>query len=266
MPESVLDSIIDEKRREVERSRKRLPLETLRTLLHRSEAPRGFKQSLIEREAPRIISEVKRASPSKGVLRPASGPFDWEPERLAQEYESGGAAALSVLTDIRYFWGQPDLVTSCRQATWLPALRKDFIVELYQVDESRWLGADCILLMARCLTEEKLHELANRAFELGMDVLLEVHEETELNRALTVEGAIIGVNHRNLSSLEMDPNRAIELRQRIPSDRIMVAESGIDSPKAIRRLMDNGIENFLVGGHLASSSHPRFELEKLRAI
>ena len=259
---NVLDTIVKVKRGEVERAKARLPPELLKELSEATPHPRPFEDALRGR-GPKIIAEVKRASPSRGVLRP--GPStDWRPDDLALAYENGGASALSVLTDVHFFWGHPDALGACRARVALPALRKDFIVDPYQVDESRWLGADAVLLIARCLDLYTMQACNHRAQELGMAVLAEIHADTELDDVLTLPGAIIGINHRNLDTMTLDMERTERLRDRIPLERIVVAESGLGSFTDLQRLMEHGVHAFLVGEHLASTEDPRGALETLR--
>ena len=260
---NILEKILSQKRAEVQRSKERLPAEVLRGLLGNSDPVRDFVAALGSGTAPRIIAEVKRASPSKGVLRGDARFGDWDPVALAQAYERGGAACLSVLTDGPNFWGSADTLVACREAVALPTLRKDFIVDPYQVYESRWLGADAILLMASVLQDDMLQECAAAAQEQGLHILLEVHDEQELERALAVPRAVIGINHRDLRTLELDMDLALALRRKIPKDRVLVAESGLSRAEDLQRLLAQGIRAFLIGGHLAASDCPEKELERL---
>lgn len=258
----ILADIIDRKRAEVARQKARLPSQTLHQLLPDAPSLRDFYGVLARGPAPRIIAEVKRASPSRGVLRPDRA---WQPEALAQAYEQGGAVALSVLTDVPWFWGHADHLVACRAATSLPVLRKDFLVDAYQIDESRWLGADAVLLLAGVLDNATLHHFAARALELGMAVIVEVHEEADLRAALAVAGerVIIGINHRDLRTFAIDPQRSINLAPHVPAGRPVVAESGVDSAAEIGRLMAAGLQNFLIGTHLAMAADPRGALLRL---
>ena len=261
---SILDTIVARKQREVANARERLPANVLQSLAADAPPPRDFHGALRSstRKPPRIIAEVKRAAPSKGVLRPND---EWRPEALAQSYERAGAAALSVLTDVHYFWGQPDLLRFCRDATNLPALRKDFIIDPYQVDESRWLGADAILLIVRALDDTTLHACAERAADLGMAALVEIHADDELPRALSVPNAIIGINHRNLDTMTMDMQRAVRLRAQVPEERTLVAESGLATASDLQPLLDAGIDAFLIGSALASRDDPEAALRNLQS-
>lgn len=262
---SILDLILASKRHELHRSQQRLPAAALASLLAQAAAPRGFAAALGHAPGPKIIAEVKRASPSKGVLRPGDRAGTWRPEGLAQAYEEGGAAALSVLTDVHFFWGHPDAVLACSQATRLPVLRKEFIVDPYQVDESRWLGADAILLIVRALEVSMLHACAARALDLGMDVLVEVHDAAELSAALQLsDRVLLGVNHRNLDTFAMDMDLAVRLRDQVPAHRCIVAESGLDDPQQLARLRRAGIDAFLIGEQLARQDDPTGELRRLR--
>lgn len=261
---SILERIVAQKRGELERARRRLPPEALVELLPQVSKPRPFGAALTGEGAPHVIAEVKRASPSRGLLRPQDPMTRWRPEDLAQKYVDGGASALSVLTDVHFFLGHPDALGACRDATALPVLRKDFILEPYQVDESRWLGADAVLLIVRLLDPAMLRTCGARARELGMDVLVEVHADDELPAALSVEEGIVGINHRDLTTMEMDMDRAIRLRDRMPDNRLVVAESGLVSYEDIERLMAAGISAFLVGETLAKSEQPERELKRLR--
>lgn len=261
---SILQTIVDFKRAEVERAKQRLPLQTLSELAQRQAPPRGFLKAIQACRGAAVIAEVKRASPSKGVLRPQDPPGAWVPETLAQAYEAGGAAALSVLTDVHFFWGHPDALQACRAATRLPALRKDFIIDAYQVAESRFLGADAILLIARLLTSDMLAALAAEARRWHMDVLIEVHDESEIPMALAVPDTLIGVNNRDLVTFDVDPMRTARLRTRVPTDRVMVAESGLQDTVDLDRLMQAGVNAFLIGERLVVHDDPCAELKRLR--
>jgi indole-3-glycerol phosphate synthase len=260
---AVLDVIVARKREELARSSARLPRTELSRLAEAAPSGGGFAGALTGGSGPRVIAEVKRASPSKGVLRPEIAPLDYRPEDVARAYAAAGARALSVLTDVSFFWGNPDALAACRAAASLPVLRKDFILDPYQVDESRWLGADAILLIVRILDDAAMRACAERARELGMDVLAEVHADDELERALRVEGAIIGVNHRDLGTMQLDMDRALRLCPRIPEARVVVAESGLRSRADLARLEAAGIDAFLVGEALVSRPDPGAALAEL---
>lgn len=263
---NVLDTIVAQKRSEVARTKARLPQEALHELLVHAPKVRQFRSRLEAAVGPAIIAEVKRASPSKGVLLPDQSPLDFRPVDIAKAYEENGAQALSVLTNSPYFWGADDVLAQCRAATTLPVLRKDFIVDPYQVLYSRWLGADAILLLARCLTQKQLIEFSELAYSENMDVLIEIHHQSELTKALAVDRAIIGINHRDLTTLEMHPQRALELKPQIPENRLVIGESGIKSYEDIRQLQAGGIQAFLVGSHLVASGQPGQALAALLAV
>ena len=259
----VLEEIVAQKRVDVAESRSRLPDAVLRSLVQEMPTPRSLTTALESGQGPRVIAEIKRASPSKGVLRADLKPFEWDPLSIMRGYEKAGAAALSVLTDVRYFWGQPELVSAAKGAVSIPILRKDFVIDPWQVLESRWLGADAVLLLVRSHTEQSLHDCFGLARELGMDVLVEVHADEELESALALPGAIIGINHRDLSTLILDPERALTLRPRIPQDRLAVAESGISCRQDLQRLVKGGFGAFLIGGHLSAAPDPGEALAEL---
>ncbi len=260
---SVLETIVAKKHDEVRRLKARLPESFLDTQICALPKTRGFKQALCGTQSPNIIAEIKRASPSKGVLLPDQPPVEWDPVGIARAYEQNGARALSVLTDTPSFWGCDDLLGACAEAVALPLLRKEFIVDPYQITHSRWLGADAILLIARCLSADEVARFSEQAFFLGLDVLIEVHHPDELAKALPVQDALIGVNHRDLSTLKIHPDRALELRSSIPDQRMVVGESGITSPQDIARLWAGGIHTFLVGSHLVAGGSPGPALKAL---
>jgi indole-3-glycerol phosphate synthase len=240
-----LTKITADTAKHVARCKARRPLAVVEAEAKTADPPRGFARALkatIASGRYGLIAEIKKASPSKGLIRP-----DFDPPSLARAYERGGATCLSVLTDEPYFQGKDEFLVQARAATKLPALRKDFMIDPYQIVESRALGADCVLLIMACLDDKLAAELAKLAHHWGMDVLVEVHNAEELARALAIEGDLIGVNNRNLKTLAVDLATTEALAPKVPKDRVLVAESGLGSPADLARMAKVGASAFLIG-------------------
>ena len=257
---SFLDEILEHKRRELVLARERSPAQALaKRARERREAARGFRRALETAERPRVIAEIKRRSPSKGEIRP-----DFDAVACAQAYAAAGAAAISVLTDSHYFGGSLELLEQVRDAVSLPLLRKDFILEAYQVDEARVHGADAVLLIAAALPPRALRELREHAETLGLDALVEVHDERELEAALAAGADLIGINNRDLRTFEVDLGVSERLAGKLPEGCIGVAESGIFTPRDWERLEAAGAQAFLVGEALMRESDVGAALRRLR--
>lgn len=254
---SILERILAAKRAEVATARKKLPEEEMRRRAGAAPAVRDFVGAL-RAKRPAVIAEIKRASPSKGLLR-----ADFDPAVIARSYEKGGAACMSVLTDREFFQGAAEHLVVARAACALPALRKDFLIEPYQVFESRALGADCVLLIAACLEDKEMLALEALARTLGMAVLVEVHDRPELDRALKLETPLVGINNRNLRTFETRLETTLDLLPRVPKDRIVVTESGILSRDDVARLRASGVHTFLVGEAFMRAPDPG---DALRAL
>lgn len=245
-----LAEIVNSKWREVVCAKKKWPAEAVQRALERAPQVRSLKRALL-RSRPAIIAEIKRRSPTAGVLRAQVDPLG-----IAAEYRSAGAAAISVVTEGMYFGGQLECVARLRWAVDLPLLRKDFILDAYQILESRHAGADAVLLIAGLLPQDLLRELHAQALALGMDAIVEVHDEKELERALDLGATLIGVNNRDLPTFEVSLEVSLRLAPRLPAGTVAIAESGIRSGDDVRRLMDAGYRAFLVGEHLMRSESP----------
>lgn len=259
----ILGTIVDRKHDEVSGRRKLVPVAELEGQIHRQRPRRLFvdaiKQKNHQKQAA-VIAEVKKASPSKGVIRK-----DFDPVAIAQSYERSGATCLSVLTDVDFFQGSDQYLEIVKASSSLPVLRKDFIVDAYQVYESKAIGADCILLIAAILDIEKLHELYDLAMSLNLDVLVEVHNKLELDKALTLSPAMVGVNNRNLKTFEVSLDTTLDLLAYIPSDVVVITESGISKRVDVDRMLANEVYGFLVGEAFMREDEPGLALEKLFA-
>lgn len=242
---TILDRIVADKRREIEAARERTPLAELERRLKGAPAVRDFFGALAGEGPIRLIAEVKKASPSKGVIR-----ADFDPVTIAQTYQAHGAACISVLTDEPYFQGSLRYLEQIRAAVDLPLLRKDFILDPYQLVEARAAGADAVLLIAECLDDCSLRSLHNRAIELGLCPLVELYEPANLPRVLDAGATLIGVNNRNLKTFEVDFGHVLQLRSQVPDDCVLVAESGIANRDDVLRLQAAGINAMLVGESL----------------
>ena len=257
----ILDTILARKVEEVAQRSRTRSLADLRAMVDGQAPTRGFVAAIQRRldagEAA-VIAEVKKASPSKGVIRK-----DFDPAAIARSYEAGGATCLSVLTDIDFFQGSDAYLEAARGACTLPVLRKDFVIDPYQVHEARAIGADCILLIVAALDDGPLVEMANLAMELGMDVLVEVHDIDELERALQTGSALVGVNNRNLRTFNVSLDTTLALKDAVPRDRILVTESGIASQADVARMRAAGIDTFLVGESFMRAPDPGAALRQL---
>ena len=245
---SVLDRICADKREAVRQAKARQPLAALVAAAAAAEPCRGFARALTQRLAASdvaLITELKRASPSRGLIR-----ADFDPDAIARAYVAAGATCLSVLTEAKYFQGSGEYLRSVRQAVTVPLLCKDFFLDPYQVFEARLLGADCILLIMAALDDVAAVEMAAAAAELGLDVLVEVHDEAELERAVRLGARLIGINNRNLATLTVDLDVTRRLAPRVPDDRLIVGESGIERREELLRLGEVGVRVFLVGESL----------------
>ncbi|MGA7802937.1 MAG: indole-3-glycerol phosphate synthase TrpC [Gammaproteobacteria bacterium] len=257
----ILKKILRVKDREVAERAARVNIRDLSRQAEGAEPVRGFLDSLRRRIAagdPAVIAEVKKASPSKGVLRE-----DFDPAAIAASYEHAGAACLSVLTDEAFFQGADRYLQQARGACGLPVLRKDFVIDPYQVYEARALGADCILLIVAALGDATLLELARLAEQLGMDALVEVHDREELERVLDIPAPLIGINNRDLRTFHTDLQTTVDLLERIPADRLVVTESGIHTPADVARMRSHGVNAFLVGEAFMKAPDPGAKLAEL---
>jgi indole-3-glycerol phosphate synthase len=257
----ILKKIVARKLEEIDERSANLSIDQLKAQLDDADAPRGFVQSLKDKIAAGqsgVIAEIKKASPSKGVLRE-----HFVPAEIAQSYANHGAACLSVLTGVDFFQGGDAYLKQARAACSLPVIRKDFIVDPYQVYEARAMSADCILLIVACLTDRQLADLNGLAMKLGMDVLIEVHDAEELARALKVPNPMIGINNRNLRTFDVSLQTTLDLLASISDDRLVVTESGIHAPEDVALMREHNVNAFLVGEAFMRADEPG---EKLAAL
>jgi len=260
----ILNKIIAVKREEIAEAINRKPLAAMRADAESRVLTRDFVGALRAKIAagqPAVIAEIKKASPSKGVLR-----ADFIPADIAQTYAESGAACLSVLTDKQFFQGSIDYLKQARASCSLPVLRKDFMVDPYQIYESRVMGADCILLIAACLDDAQMKALEALALSLDMAVLVEVHDEAELARALKLKTPLIGINNRNLQTFEVSLDTTLKLLGKVPADRMLVTESGIATPEDVQRLREAKVNAFLVGEAFMRADDPGVALKQLFGI
>ncbi|WP_431483277.1 indole-3-glycerol phosphate synthase TrpC [Pseudomonas solani] len=259
---TVLEKILARKAEEVAERRLRVPLAEVEALARAADAPRGFARALLEqaaRKQPAVIAEIKKASPSKGVIRE-----NFVPAQIARSYQDGGATCLSVLTDIDFFQGGDAYLQEARAACSLPVIRKDFLIDPYQVVEARALGADCVLLIVSALSDAQMAELAKTAKDVGLDVLVEVHDGDELERALnTLDTPLVGINNRNLHTFEVSLDITLDLLPMIPRDRLVITESGILNRADVELMEVSEVFGFLVGEAFMRAEEPGTELRRL---
>lgn len=261
MSDNVLFEICAKKKKHVEERKATYSIDLIKQKLKDAPKIHPFYDSIkhkIKEKAPALISELKKASPSKGLIRE-----DFNPKQIAKAYQTGGAACLSILTDTPYFQGKDDYLKEVRSVSTLPILRKDFMVDAYQIYESRMIGADCILIIMAALSDQEAETFYNIATDLGMAALIEIHNTEELDRALKFSPRMIGVNCRNLKTLNVDLNISFELLSNIPQDCIKIAESGIYTHSDLKKLFDNGYDAFLVGESLMRQNNIEEAVKKL---
>ena len=258
---TILKRIVERKREEVAERKLRQPLAQIKEGLSSASPVRGFVRAIENKLAagdPGVIAEIKRASPSKGIIRE-----NFVPAEIAASYAAGGAACLSVLTDIDFFQGADKYLVQAREACNLPVIRKDFVIDEYQVYESRLLGADCILLIAACLTQEQMQQFCDQARAIDLDVLVEVHNEAELHQALTLNTPLLGINNRDLHSFDVSLQTTLDLLEQIPDHKIVVTESGIHSREDVALMRRHQVNTFLVGESFMRADDPGEKLQEL---
>ncbi|MGB1270719.1 MAG: indole-3-glycerol phosphate synthase TrpC [Endozoicomonas sp.] len=258
---TILTKIIQRKHDEIAERKASLPLDEIKSIAEACDSTRGFARQLhekVDNQQSAVIAEIKKASPSKGVIRE-----QFEPADIARSYERSGACCLSVLTDRDFFQGHENYLKEARSACSLPVLRKDFMVDPYQIYEARMIGADCILLIVSALTDDQLNNLNALAQSLGMDVLVEVHGADELERALRLPGALLGINNRNLHTFEVSLENTFSLLTFIPEGRLVITESGIHTNEDVDAMIARNIRSFLVGEAFMRQDDPGEALAKL---
>ncbi len=255
---TILDSIIARKREELAIRKREMTIPEIRDMAAARPAPRGFARSIASASRPAVIAELKKASPSKGLIKP-----DFDPAVIASAYDSNGAAAISVLTESRYFLGDIEYLTTVSAVTTVPLLRKDFIVDFYQIEEARAYGADAVLLIVAALDGQLIDELSHAAAESGLDTLVEIHSPYELDTALSCRASVVGVNNRNLKTGEVSLTNSIALAPLFPPDTLRISESGISGSDDIRLLTSAGYAGFLIGESLIKTDDPGRALASL---
>jgi indole-3-glycerol phosphate synthase len=258
---TILKKILARKHEEIAERSAQVTIPQLIEKAKTASAPRGFAAAIAAKIAAGqsgVIAEIKKASPSKGVIRQ-----DFDPAAIAQSYENGGACCLSVLTDVDFFQGADEYLEMARSASSLPVIRKDFIIDEYQIYEARAMGADCILLIVSALSEQQLNQLHEVARSLGMDVLIEVHDGAELDIALKLDNPMVGINNRNLHSFEVSLENTYQLLNKIPADKIVITESGIHSPADVAAMRQHNVNAFLVGEAFMRSEEPGERLAEM---
>lgn len=258
---TILKKILARKHEEIAERSARVTIPQLIEQAKSASAPRGFAAAIAAKIAAGqsgVIAEIKKASPSKGVIRE-----DFDPAAIAESYEKGGACCLSVLTDVDFFQGADEYLKMARSASTLPVIRKDFIIDEYQIYEARAMDADCILLIVSALSEEQLTQLHEVARSLGMDVLIEVHDEAELDIALKLDNPMVGINNRNLHSFEVSLENTYQLLNKIPNNKIVITESGIHSPEDVAAMRQHNVNAFLVGEAFMRSEEPGERLAEM---
>lgn len=258
---NILNKILETKKQEIKAGSQSQSIEQLAEEIQKLPVCRGFYEAIKSKHdlgETTVIAEVKKASPSKGVISE-----NFNPKSAAMSYEKAGAACLSVLTDVEYFQGHNDYLMQAKSSVEIPVLRKDFIIDVWQVYQSRVLGADCILLIVAALADPELYELTVLAQELGMDVLMEVHDHDELLRALNTPAKLIGINNRNLKTFVTSLDTSVDIAKEVPVDRIVISESGIHCSQDIKMLQTNGINAFLIGEAFMRKDNPGAELTRM---